>query len=223
MEIKLAIFHHCLLSGLEGHVHTDHAIGIMAEQMAALKDSGLLDAASEFHVGVNGDEGDALVAAQLAGDKARVICHGSQAKTELSTQRHLQAWLPGHEGWRVLYHHSKGASYHPGDAFPGQWRRCMERAVVWGWRDCMAEMDQGMEACGCHWLTPEKYPGIIKTPFFGGTFWWATADLLMTLPKLPEDVWANRYEAESWIGKGPRRPLIRDFHNDWPGAGCANT
>jgi hypothetical protein len=201
-------------------LNVENCINIFAEQMAALKDSGLLNAASEFHVGVNGDEADALVAAQLAGDKAWVICHGPQAKTELSTQHVLQKWLPGHQGWRVLYHHSKGASYHPGDAFPGQWRRCMERAVVWGWQTCMAEMDKGAEACGCHWLTPERWGSVIRTPFFGGTFWWATADFLMTLPKLPEDVWANRFEAESWIGRGPRRPLVVDFHPDWPGAGC---
>ena len=211
--MKIAIFHHCVLKGPR-IPSEQHAFEIMFEQMHALWVSGLEMHADEIHLGMNG-EGEVICPTKT------VIHRHPDGQTEIPTLKVLQDWL--RPGWRVLYTHSKGASYPLEHTFPDHWRRCMERGVVWNWRGCMSEMDVGIESCGCHWLTPERWGSIVKTPFWGGTFWWATSDYLMTLPPLPEDKWENRHEAESWIGRGPRRPKIKDWHPQWPGASCSSS
>jgi hypothetical protein len=215
-----AIFYHCILSGGTIPINTEFACSIMHEQMSALDKSGLLAAADEFYIGINGSEEDVEIARLFAPAKAKFVMHGSGMTTEIPTLAYLRRWLPGHDGWRVLYFHLKGVT-HPGELLYERWRQCMERAVVWNWRTCSEELNKGVEACGCHWLTPEQFPLMVKSPFFGGTFWWSTANFLMTLPSLPLATWANRFEAENWIGRGPRRPRIKDFHNGWPSMECS--
>jgi hypothetical protein len=215
----LAIFYHCIVEGGATGVSPVHSIPIIAEQMQALKESGLHDAATEFHVGLNGDEAASVLLMMLAGEKARITIHGKSARSEIPTLALLQRWLPGHPGWYVLYFHPKGVTA-LGQKLREDWRRCMMRAVVWGWRQCISELDKGADAAGCHWLTPERFGSCVKTPYFGGTFWWAKSDFLMTLPPLPTPTWENRYEAESWIGRRPRRPVVVDYHPEWPGGGC---
>lgn len=218
--MKIAIFYHCLFSNGAVPINTDHAIGLMSEQMAALRDSGLMGAAEEFYVGVNGDYTDGILASELAGKEARVMSHGAVARTEIPTLNLLRAWLPAHPDWLVMYHHIKGLT-HPGEKLYEVWRKCCEQ-IIWKWRECMKELANGTDACGTHWLTPERFGDTVKSPFFGGTFWFARADFLLTLPPLPAATWANRWEAESWIGRGPRRPVVRDFHPFWPGLNCEN-
>ena len=92
----------------------------------------------------------------------------------------------------------------------------MERMTVWAWRTCVADLANGTDACGCHWLTPEQFPKLVKSPFFGGTFWWAKASYLKTLPQFPAATWANRFEAENWIGRGNPRPRVKDYLPGWP-------
>ena len=211
--MNIAIFYHTILRGGPRNIRTNSALSILSEQMDALERSGLLKQADEFHVGVNGGDADAMVIAQMVGNKAQVAVHGKDAKSEIPTMNLIREWLPGHSGWAVLYHQMKSVST-PGIA--DGWRRRMERNVVWNWRNCISLLRGGHEACGSHWLTPEQNPGTIASPFFGGTFWWARSDYLMRLPPLPPDTWENRYEAETWIGKGNPRPRIHDFHPGWP-------
>lgn len=214
----LAVFYHCKLSG-EGVPSEDFALRVMCSQMDALKRSGLADAASEIHIGVNGGDGDGLTASSMAPNKAQLHIHGKEARTEIPTLNLISSWLKGHEDWYVLYHHTKGIT-HVGESPYEVWRWCMERGVVWGWKNCVEKMDSGYDSCGCHWLTPERFGAAITSPFWGGTFWWAKPGYLMTLPPLPPPTWENRYEAESWIGRGKRRPKVFDYHPEWPGVGC---
>jgi len=181
-------------------------------QMKALKESGLEDAASEIYVGVNGCDADALAVACMVPSKAIVICHGQGVTSEIPTMNIIKSWVPNHPKWHVFYHHAKGVSSKHADG----WRMRMEHHTVWRWRECVAALENGCDACGCHWLTPEQFPGSISSPFFGGAFWWVTSEYLSTLPPLPEPTWGNRYESENWIGRGPRRPKIHDFHTGWP-------
>jgi len=208
----IAIFYHCLLQSKERPIDVDYALNLITVQMDALKRSGLMDAASSFIVGVNGTEADALAVACLCDNKAVVIHHGENATTEIPTLNVLRGWLPDHQGWNVLYHHTKGVS--TPDQADG-WRRRMEQYCVWGWTECVAQLESGAEACGIHWLVPEKHPGV-SSPFFGGTFFWSRSEYLITLPPLPEAKWENRYEAETWIGRGSRRPRVVDFMPGWP-------
>lgn len=213
--MKLAVFYHCILDGGAVPIDTDHALRIMLEQMHALTVSGLADTAEEIIVGLNGSDASAMMARSLIPEKARLVRHQDGCHSEIPTMALLRDWLPGHEDWAVLYHHIKGVT-HPRNALYERWRRRMQQVCIWGWRFCISDMAEGIESCGCHWLTPEQWPQCVKTPFWGGTFWWAKARYLMTLPPLPAPTWENRYEAESWIGRGPRRPIVHDYHPGWP-------
>ena len=216
----IAIFYHCVISGPR-IPSEDHAISVVAEQMWALKESRLAGSAQEIHVGVNGGDADALAVCALATERCILHVNGKAAVSELPTMAALRDWAQGKSGWCVLYHHSKGASYPRENTWPDQWRRCQERACVWNWRQCLTDLDRGSDAVGCHWLTPERFPGAVSSPFFGGTFWWARAEYLLELPALAPDAFENRYEAESWIGRRRPYPIITDYHPQWPGPSCA--
>jgi hypothetical protein len=212
---KIAVWYHCLISGGSVPINTDFALNIIAEQMHALEQSGLARAAQEFVFAVNGDETDGLAASSLAPAKAKLVCHGKGVTSEIPTMNLIRAWLLGHEDWYVLYHHSKGVT-HPGREAFAVWRRRMQHVCVENWQPCVASLDAGYDAAGAHWLTPEQFPGAVTSPFFGGTFWWSTAKYLSQLPPLPAATWANRMEAESWIGRRRPYPKVRDFLPGWP-------
>lgn len=210
----IAVFYHCKLSGINPDyntpIDTNHAQWVVQSQMQALRDSGLSDAAKELHLGINGSAEEAQVLLIMAPGHPHLSIHGSYGASEIPTLNLLRDWVIGHEDWYVLYHHSKGITQ-PHRPNYDAWRKRMEDAVVWNWRECVAELDRGTDACGCHWLTPETHPQHGGIPFFAGTFWWAKASFLITLPPLPEDSWRNRYAAERWIGMGPRRPVVKDY------------
>lgn len=218
---KIALFHHARLSGGDPPIDFSWASSIFAEQIIALRDSGLTDAASEIYIGVNGGEQDAFAAQSMAPEKAQVIQHPDDARGELPTLNLMWNWARKHPGWLVYYCHTKGATHH-GDQLYANWRRCMERACVHNWQRCVKDLEAGAEAVGCHWLTDQKYSNV-GPPFFGGNFYWATADFLMTLPEIPRTARDRGmfYEAEVWLAKGPRLPRIRDYAPHWPGAKCA--
>lgn len=213
MISPICIFYHCIISGGERVIDADYALNLVSSQMSALKRSGLADVASAIYVCINGGESDAAAVAMMCPDKTNIISHGPASRTEIPTLSILREWVHNHQDWYVLYHHTKGVST-PNQA--DGWRRRMENYCVWGWSRCVQALDQGSEVCGCHWLTPEQHPGHITSPFHGGNFWWSKGSYLVTLPPLPEPTWQNRYEAETWIGKGPQRPRVTDLCPGWP-------
>ena len=213
MSTPIAIFYHAILSGGARNVNFNYAVNLVAEQMFALRNGGLIDKASEFHVGLNGNYIDQIALSVLCGKSAVISCHGPDAVSEIPTLAMIQQWVSKHPNWYVVYHHTKGVST---ANHVQNWRRRMERFVITRWQDCVAQLESGKDACGCHWLTPETNPGTINSPFFGGNFWWAKSKYLMSLPILPKDSWENRYEAEVWIGKGKKRPFVHDFYPGWP-------
>lgn len=211
--MSLGVWYHAKISG-EGIPDPDHALLVLVEQMHALRDSGLADAAQELHVGVIGPDSDVLLISALCPDKAQVHSLG-HVRTEIPTMNLIRSWLPSHADWQVLYHHTKGVT-HPGEVSYENWRHRMADACVWNWKQCVADLAAGYEAVGCHWLTPERYRAQVTSPYFGGTFWWARAQYLAQLPPLPPPTWENRFEAESWIGRRRPYPVIRDYYPGWP-------
>jgi hypothetical protein len=113
----------------------------------------------------------------------------------------------------VFYAHTKGAYSDTG--FNQAWRRSMTRHCVYGWYRCSQILEHGgFETAGCHWITPEQFggsPWFVKTPMYGGNFWWATACYLAGLP--PPGT-AERHQAEEWIGLGA--PLAFDLLPGFP-------
>jgi hypothetical protein len=111
---------------------------------------------------------------------------------------------------KVLYCHTKGAyARHPANE---QWRQTMDSRLIGPWRSRIRELDD-YDLVGLHWLTPEEfgYRGV-RSPFFGGNFWWARGDYLMTLPKVIDT--EDRFAAEGWIGLGS--PRVKDLSPGWP-------
>lgn len=132
---------------------------------------------------------------------------------EQVTLETLRAWLAAsNDDGPVLYAHTKGA-YHHGHLNTA-WRQSMTRHVVGEWRKCVGLLADGYDTVGCHWLTPDVYPHVVGSPFYGGNFWWATADYLRRLPSVGN---ATRFDAEGWIGLGD--PHAYDLLPGWPSEG----
>lgn len=116
----------------------------------------------------------------------------------------------------VLYAHTKGSA----NSTPVNhaWRRCMTRNTIGMWEDvleALADPSRDLDLVGSHWLTPERYPERVQTPYFGGNFWWASQHYLRDLPPLK---YTNRHEAEAWVGQN--HPNAWDLRPGWPGLGC---
>lgn len=212
MMTKISVFYHCVLRG--PGINPDHALTLLQQQMAALQDSGLESEAQRLVIGVNGRDGDLLTVASLAPESAHVIAH-HDGQSELSTLKFLRANLK--PGQLVLYHHMKGVTY-PDNTVWSRWRKCMERVCVWNWQLCVRTLvGGGFDTVGAHWMNHKQHSIIPNGQrYWGGNFFWATSEYLLTLPPLPEDTRENRYEAEVWIGKSPRPPRIFDFAPHFP-------
>lgn len=213
--MNLAVFYH-IKPGPP--INPAFACGMFAEQMRAMKDSGLLSNCQRVFIGVNGDNADVAAIELRSPPDCKIVPHGTAARSELPTMHYMQEWLADHPDWYVCYWHAKGVSHYPPDDLHRNWRKCMERVVIVNWRACVKDLESGFESVGAHWLTPQQYPGIVKAPFWGGNFWWAKASFLLTLPKLRKNSEAREqdFDAESWIGWGPRAPRARDYAPHWP-------
>lgn len=188
--------------------------------MQTLVRSGLLDAADEFVVGINGGEESAEVGRMYLPPQARLVLHGLQSKAENLTIVEIEKWVPAHPDWLVLYFHSKAATHQPGTQyweFASKWRETMMGHLVTNWRQCVADLAH-FEAAGCNWLTGQAQDH--SQNLFGGNFWWARASYLATLPsiylrdRIKQSGIASaesRYEAEVWIGNGPRLPSVKVY------------
>lgn len=220
----IAIFYHCLFFRGWPPELAPSASQIIFEQMKELRDSGLEQAAAEIHCGINGSEESAPMADLLLPAKSARYFHGLRSCSENLTLDVLERWLPSHSGWHVLYFHAKGCTHSPGPVLDmrHRWRNCMMRHTVREWRQAVADMDAGFESVGCHWMTPPKTPA--GQFIWAGNFWWAKSDFLSTLPSIWKrariiesgiDAAESRYEAEVWIGNGPRPPTVKDYHPDW--------
>ena len=219
---KIAVFHHSLFFIGDPPRRLPYAEGIVSVQMNALKESGLLAAASQIICGVNGGEESHAIAKAMLPQKAHLVFHGLECRNECRTIRIIEEWLPGHEDWFVLYHHSKGASRFDREARSANWLECMQRRCVWNWQRCIHDLESGYDAVGCHWFEPPYTPPGQR--IFAGTFFWAKASYLMCIPSLMSrdrikvsgiDSLESRYEAECWIGNGRPLPKVKDYHSGW--------
>jgi hypothetical protein len=222
MRIPIIIFFHTLFYlGDESHVAN---LEIILEQMHLLRTSGLENAAAEIHVGVNGGEESEFFAKSLLPPKANIVYHGLQCRSENRTLLMIEQWCRANQGEaHILYAHSKGISHAKGSDYGENmsrpWRNRMMETCVWNWRQCVQDL-LSHEACGCHWLTGQGWDK--SQHYFAGTTYWARASFLRTLPSMmlreriktsglesPE----SRYEAEVWIGNGPRLPVVKNYYD----------
>lgn len=219
MKSPLAIFFHGLFEYGEPPSFSETAFAIISEQMQTLKNVGLMDEVAHFCVGLNGGYETMAVASTVIPDKAQIVLHGLQCKNECRSIMMLEKWLPGHQDWNVLYFHAKGCTHPLGDGIRLRWRRCMENTVLKNWRQCVADLGAGYDVVGVHYMQPPATPP--GQHIMAGNFWLAKASYLLTLPSILKrdrikqsgiDSLESRYEAEVWLGNGPRPPLVKDYH-----------
>jgi len=223
----ICVFFHCLFQ--IGDTLLPCAVEIVMEQMHALKASGLEDEALEIIVGINGGV-EASAFSDLFPAKATIVYHGLQCRNELRTILLMEQFAREHPDWHVLYHHSKNATHaQAGDrgSLGTRWRRCMERACVWRWRECVELLAGGYDAVGVHWMT--RRGSDRSQNYFAGTFFWVTSNFLNTLPSIMEraririsglDSIESRFEAEVKLCNGPRLPCVKDMDTSHPIMAC---
>lgn len=216
--MKIAVWYHTLLTRGDSPDLWPLAFAITQEAMEALKTSGLLEACSELHVGINGLESEAGEYAQLViPDKAKIIWHGRYFN-ENGTICALHQWALSHPGWAVLYFHCKGgASHDPGSPYyvgmSEPWRQTMTTYMVNGWRRCVSDIATGADVVCCHWLWNQA-DGTQHIP--AGNFLWLNSSFVASLPSMHQRARIqqsgiasaeSRYEAEVFWGNG-RRPVV---------------
>jgi hypothetical protein len=221
--MRIAIFYHCLFVLGDPPEMLPAALEIVCDQMEALRSSGLLDAAEEMHVGVNGGKESEMFANGLLPKKAQITYHGLQSRSENLTVVMLENWVKDHPDWYVFSFHSKGATHAMGSdygSFAHRWRQRMEHHCIHGWRQCVADLDAGYEACGAHWLTAQGWDR--SQHYFAGTMWWCKSSFFATIPSIytrqrikDSGIGAleSRYEAEVKIGNGPRLPRVKNYYD----------
>lgn len=159
----------------------------------------------ELHWGAVGPLHEIAEAADLVGQPPDAMAPEGWEQVTLSA---LHAFAQTHDG-AILYSHTKGAA--DTSDFRAKWRRSMEMRVVDNWRSNLTALEDH-DVVGCHWLTPDVWPGTITTPFFGGNYWIARCDYLRRLPECPT---TDRFDAERWIGMA--NPRAFDLLPGWPG------
>lgn len=217
----IAIFYHCLFVLGNPPEFRKRAFEIVHEQMKLVKDSGLLNETQHLVVGINGGKESEQFANLVIPAKANRVFHGLESRAENLTIVELEKWIKDNPGWNVLYFHAKGCTHPEGDNYgdnvSSPWRKTMDRQLVGGWRQCVKDLESGFESVGCHFLV-----GMCDGTqnIWAGNFWWATSDFLKTLPsiylrdRIKESGIAaaeSRYEAEVWIGNGPRIPKVKQY------------
>jgi hypothetical protein len=221
MSSKIAVWYHGLFY-LDGEF-LPNAFNIAQWQMAVMEASGLTDTADEIYCGVNGGDESVAFAETVFPEKSVKLYHGLQCHTEIRTIMHMQKTMTGRKGWKIFYHHCKGAFHSPGEKMIINWRNCMTNHLVTNWMNCVNALNNGKDSAGCHWLEGQVDGTMC---LFGGNFFWVTSDFLNTLPPIENnpripimggvDAVESRFESEVILGTGPRMPKVRDFHAAWP-------
>lgn len=207
--MRLRHFYHVYAEGAWARPVREHIEALVAAKFAGRITIGLVGPSADR------DRARSRLALQFAALRhCRVDWIERDAGFEQVTLAALHAWARDtEEDTAVLYAHTKGA--HDVTDWNATWRRSMTRRVVGNWRRCIRLLDDGYDAVGCHWLTPEKHHAppvyVVPSPFYGGNFWWARSSYLRRLPPVAAE---RRHDAEKWIGLG--QPRAYDLLPGWP-------
>ena len=225
MSKPIAIFFHGLFFLGDPPRHLPNAGCIISDQITQMVNSGLWEAASEIHFGINGGDESRATARAIIPHKADLTFHGLESRSENLTIVMIEEWVKTHPGWNVLYLHGKGASHDPNSHYglnvARPWREGMMQDLVVNWRTCVSDLDAHDVACMV-WLWEQGWDK--SQHYAAGTFFWATSDFLAKLPSiyLRERIKldgigaaSSRFEAEVWIGNGPR-PNVKAYRQRLP-------
>lgn len=225
MTTPILIYHHGVF--VIGGQALPSAEPIAREQMQAFESSGLLDAASEFHVCINGGAESVPIVNSIFPAKAQVVYHGPECRSENLTVVQLCDRAKQIEGEAyILYEHQKGSSHAPGTTYGENvakpWRIAMTHDLVTNWRQCVADLDAGHDIACMVWLWDMGWDKSQHIP--AGNWLWVRASFVRKLPsiydraRIREDgigALSSRYEAEVFWGNGPR-PNVKAYRTALP-------
>lgn len=195
---KLGVFLHMRLSG--NGVELNHATEIFRELTRDIAESGLEAAADYYVIGSSGGEANYLAACEMAPKKAVVVENPLDSIAELPTLQLVHDWAKENPDAYAVYLHGKGSLHSgPTKSMWTTWRHCMSNVVIHSWRDCVKDLDDGFDCSGPHLITPEQYPSLCSSSYYGGNFWHATCKHICRLIPIDHKGW-TRYSGEAWIG-----------------------
>ena len=185
--MKLKHFYHIFADGHWQQPFTEH--------IQALNESGLMEALDFIGVGIIGSDLNRKAVREALPPNFVVVVEAQRGWEQITLES-----IDLSEPAKIFYAHTKGAS-NP-DSLRILWRQSMTNGCVYGWKICVDVLDKGYSAVGCYWRdSPQQH--------FSGTFWWTTTEYLKTLP-MPI-LRHTRFDAEMWIGKGPRGSRMADL------------
>lgn len=208
--MKLRHYFHIYATGAAEHMTAMH--------LARLKSSGLADALDGgLRIGIVGTDQARLRITKLckAVMPTAVVAISSEGfeQVTLDAMYDIECFGEGiaKADRAILYAHTKGVS--APSPFNDAWRESMTKGLIDDWRYAVRTLELGRQAIGCHWLTPEAWPDIVTTPFFGGNWWWIRADAMADARRVGH---SSRFDAERWLGDSGIRD-IDDVAPGWPG------
>jgi GR25 family glycosyltransferase involved in LPS biosynthesis len=191
-RVRTVCFIHSLTRGRD--------TSILEELLDSVERAGLLRVLDRLYVVNVGDEAALPAAHARHADKVRLINHSKDPLLfERPTLDLLRTFCVFHEGAKVLYLHTKGASHEGGVTRFAEWRRYMLHFLVERFLHCLDALERS-DVVGCDLMSHSR-------PHFSGNFWWATARHLSRLAPVPA---GSRHEAEWWVlgGTVPTRPTV---------------
>lgn len=219
MAVPILIYHHGLFAIGEPPEFLPSAMSIAVEQMDVMKSSGLMDAASEIHIGLNGGVESSELAESIFPAKSKIKYHGLSSRNENLTIVALWERTREINGEAFCYYqHQKGSSHVPGSSYgetvSKPWRQAMTQDLVMNWRQCVSDLQSGYDIVCSHWMW-NMADGTQHIP--AGNWLWIKASFARKLPsiylrdRIKTDgikSLSSRYEAEVFWGNGPR-PNVR--------------
>lgn len=223
IQPPIIVFYHCLLRLGNPPEPLVSAFNIVTEQMYQFQECGLMKACTKFFVGYNdNDKEGAELAQMLFPEKAEIIYHGLESRSECLTIVAMEKFAKSFPGEAfVCYAHAKGASHPPdsayGNGMSAPWRRAMMQDVVINWRRCIIDLHNGADLCCSRWMTgmADGTQNIVA-----GNFWFARKSFLARVPTIfhRERIkmsgiasLESRFEAEVWLGNSNPLPTVMQY------------
>jgi hypothetical protein len=157
---------------------------ILSTLLTRLRSSGLLARLDYLEIHNVGKPLDIDLSIVCSGVNLRVIEESEAEQYENVTLRALATFSASNPEARVLYLHTKGASYdedHPLRNNVDVWTDVLMTCVIDYWATCIACLDYADVAGGLYWAYGWRN-GSLARPHYAGNFWWVRCDYFSTLP-----------------------------------------
>ena len=209
---------------------------VFIEQLERLESSGLLEAATLLHIGVNGEE-PLPKHPKLEDAKVRVVFNSKPNwNSEIESLVALNRTAHTNSDAKILYMNSLGVTWDANNPELSQtmiqtmdgeipypvvcenkvkWRRYLEYFTIDQWKLCVSELTLhdcvGAELCNGGILGGKQHSQL----HYSGNFWWATSGYIRTLDPmfLYDNPEYDRFACEFWIGsKSPNYKNLFSFN-----------